>query len=58
MHLRCLIVGENGRDLRVFSVYNSFAQKLGRVNFLTNIKSVGPIKIEIALFCLQGNFYM
>ena len=33
------IAGENSLDLRVFSVYNSFGRKIGRVNFLTNFKS-------------------
>ena len=39
MHLRCLIAGKNSRNLRIFIVSNSFAWELGRVNFLTIIKS-------------------
>ena len=43
MNLHCFIAGENSRNLRVFRVYNSFAQKMGRVKFLTNFMStLGP----------------
>ena len=33
MHCRYIFVCENGRNLGVFSVWNSFAQKVGRVIF-------------------------
>ena len=45
--LRCFIVSEKSRDLRVLC--ESFARKFGRVNFLTNFKS-GPSIKENDLF--------
>ena len=40
--LRCFIVSEKSRDLRVLC--KSFARKFGHVNFLTNFKSGPSIK--------------